>query len=412
MFSFFRNRNFSLLFSGQFVSQVGNSLFLIALPWFVYSQTGSKADLAITGFAQSLPGIAGLFAGVLVDRWSKRGTMIGSDTIRLILALLLFFVSFFHGSFYYIVALVLLLQFVGTFFNPASSVMIPLIVEADSLPSAMGLSQSSYATAMLIGQVGGGTLLTLLNAPLLFLFDGLTFAVSVLSLGFIRVKEPARQQKGKSSLVKEWKSGMALIVRSKMILLITSAALLANFGFAAFDIILTAWVKGPLHANAFGLGLTGGAFAVGMILGGVLLGLVTRKVSLRLTLLGGLVLSGVLTIIVGLIPNLWWDAGLLALTGIANGILNGALGTMAMTVIPEAMRGRVFGTLNGLSTLATPLGMATFGGLMVYLPLNVLFFLMASIGILSGLSFLLPVRDDLTNLRADLGESQSGSSLG
>ena len=412
MSDLYKNRNFLWLFSGQFVSQIGNSLFMIALPWFVYTQTGSKGALAITGFAQTLPGAAALFAGVFVDRWSKRRTMIASDAARFLLALGLFFLAIFHSSLIYIVIAVFILQLVGTFFNPAAGALTPLVVERDLIASAMGLEQSSSATAMLLGQIGGGTLLTAFGAPTLFWLDAFTFIVSVTSLGFVRVREPAPVRDTKSSFFSEWKDGLVQIGQSKMVLLVIAAALLSNFGFAAFDIVLTAWVKGPLHSNALGLGLSGAAFFVGMILGGLLLGTISKKVAIRQVLLVGFILSGLFIGLIAAVPNLYWDMGTLFLAGINNGLLNGSLSAKAIEIIPEEMRGRIFGTLQAMMTLATPLGMAVFGALMLYLRLGALILLMAAISLIAGLLFLLPIRDDSENLKGGADPSANAGGTG
>lgn len=394
-----RNRQYALLFSGQLISMLGNSLFLIALPWYVYLSTGSKADLAIVGFAQSLPGVSALFAGVFVDRWNKRKTLLGSDAIRFVLALAVGIVALFGWPFPWIVLLVLLLQFAGVCFGPAEIALIPMVVGEEQVPAAMGINQSGSATAQLAGQVGGGALLTVLGAPLLFFLDGASFLVSVVSLLFIRAAEPPRR-KTSTSFFAEWKEGLALVVRSKLIVLVTAAALVTNFGLAAFDITLTAWVRGPLHGTAFWLGLVMGAFFVGVIGGGALLGMVTKRVSLRVTLMAGLLVAGASIGSVGAFADTYWTIGVLLVCGLSIGILNGSLGAMAVAVIPQQMRGRVFGLLGALSTIATPLGMAVFGGLMVYIPLAALFAVMGSLSVLSGLSFLLPVKDDLANLRS------------
>ncbi len=405
--SLLRNRQYALLFSGQLISMLGNSLFMLALPWYVYLSTGSKADLAIVGFAQSLPGATALFAGVFVDRWNKRKTLIGSDAIRLVLALAVGIVALFGWPFPLIVMLVLLLQFAGVCFGPAEAVLIPMVVGEEQVAAAMGLNQSGSATAQLAGQVGGGALLTALGAPLLFLLDGASFLVSVLSLLFIRASEPPRRQTS-TSFFAEWKEGLALVVRSKLIILLTVAALVTNFATAAFDIALTAWVRGPLHGTAFWLGIIGGAFFVGVIGGGALLGMVTKRVSLRVTLMVGLVVAGVCIGSVGAFADAYWTMGILLVCGVSIGILNGSLGAMLVTVIPQQVRGRVFGLLGALSTIATPLGMAVFGGLMIYIPLAALFAVMGSLSLLSGLSFLLPVKDDLANL-SSMGQDTSVS---
>lgn len=391
--SILRNRQFAILFSGQVVSKFGTNLFLLALPWYVYIVTGSKTDLAIVGFAQSIPSVAGLFAGVFVDRWNKRLTMVVTDVLRAGLSVAVGFVAFFHAGFWWVVGLVLLMELFGVVFSPAASVLIPMVVGKEEIPAAMGLTQSGEATAQLAGQVSGGALLSALGAPLLFFANGASFLVSVVSLLFIRTSEPSRRHQA-MNFFSEWKEGLRIATRSRMVLRILFSALLTNFGLAAFDITLTAWVKGPLHSSALWLGIIGATFFVGVILGGVLLGPITKKVPLQRTLMLGLILAGATISSVGIFENRFWSMGVLVVCGISIGVLNGALGAFAISVVPQAVRGRVFGLLGSLGTIATPLGMAIFGALMVKVSLPVEFVAMGSVSILSGLTYVLPVRDD------------------
>jgi len=392
-----KNRNFSILFSGQLVSTFGNSLFFIALPWYVYTLTQSKAALALTGLVQTLPAVAGLFTGVFVDRWSKRWTMIGSDVIRIALSLALFWAVVGKWHFVIVLSLVLLLQFVGTFFNPASGAFTPLIVSLEEIPAAVGLSQSGSAVAQLLGTAFGGGFMAAFGAPLLFLFDALSFFVSVVSLFFIRAKEPSRNNSSArqgTSFFKEWVEGFQIFSQYKFFLLIVASALVANFAMAPVDVSLTAWVKGPMHGNPIDLGAVNAAFFLGIIAGGIGLGFITKRLPMRQILMYGMTGSGLLMMAIGFFANVYWDAIIILITGFLIGSVNGALSAMAMQVIPEALRGRVFATIGALATLAMPLGMALFGTLMIHVPLSVLFVIMGVFSVLSGLTYLLPVKDD------------------
>lgn len=386
-----RNRNFSILFFGQLASIFGNNLFIIALPWYVFSQTGSKTALAWAGIAQTLPALAGLFVGVFVDRWSKRRVLVGSDLIRTVLSLLQFWVAFVHGSIWLLLALVLFAQFIGTFFAPAASSLIPLLVSQEEIPAATGLNQSGNAAAELVGMLSGGALITLLGAPLLFLLNAITFLISVLSLLFVHVEESKSGQEAASSARQEWFEGIKAIVQSRMILRITMGALVANFAFAPFDILLTVWVKNVLHGQAYAFGLIEGSIAVGVLIGGAFLGYVSKKLELRRILTLGLMMMGFGTLLIGLVPNLYWDISVILLAGLAMGFVNGSFSAVAMQTVPKTMLGRVFGTLTALSTLTIPAGIALFGWLMQFIPIGILFLIMGIPSILSGASFLVKI---------------------
>lgn len=394
--SVLRNRSFSILLSGQLISMFGSNVFALALPWYVYLSTNSKLALATVGFVQSLPNLAGLFAGVFVDRFKKRKTMVVVDLLRFGISLFIGLIAYLKFPFPWIVLSVLLLQLAGVFFGPAVTVLIPLVVGDEQVPAAMGMNQSGGALAQLAGQMGGGALLVALGAPLLFIANGISFLVSVISLLFVRADEPPRVVTS-SSFFQEWREGLQWIGRSKMMILILSASIVTNFGMAPFDIAMTAWVRGPLHASAFWLGLIGAAFFVGIIVGGFLLGAVTKRVPLRTTLMLGLMIAGLTISAVGAFLSTYWAMGLLLICGLSVGILNGSLGALLVRVVIPEMRGRVFGLVGALATIATPLGLAVFGGIMVLVSLAHLFIMMGGLCFLGGgVTMLLPIRDDLS----------------
>lgn len=405
-----RNRNFAILLSGQLISTIGNNLFGIALPWYVYALTNSKSDLALTGIAQTLPAIVGLVAGVWVDRWSKRSTMIASDIVRGVLSGILFIDVLFHWPLWTILLMVLALQVVGQFFNPASGALFPLLVDSDDIAGGSGLLQSSNATAQLIGTVSGGALMGALGAPFLFLLDAVSFFASVVSLFFIRVKESIKPRQSGEPVVlntstsvqvffRDWLEGLRLIGRSKFLILVIAAALVINFALAPMDIALTAWVKGPMHGIPLDLGIINGGFFVGVVLGGLSVGFLSKHVPIRVVLLLGTVLLGICVAAFGLFLLVVPETVLAMLAGFAIGSVNGSLNATFIQMVPEDMRGRAFGILGGLAAMAMPLGMVIFGALMVHISLPLLFIVIGGLSAVTGLSFLLPVKDDQTQLQ-------------
>lgn len=394
------NRNFTVLLSGQLVSTVGNNLFNIALPWYAYVVTGSKADLAIIGFFQSLPGIAGLFVGVWIDRWQKKSVMVYSDVIRSALACLLFALSMLHSPFAFIVATVMMLQLTGTFFGPASTAILPFVIPAESIPAASGLLQSSSASAQLIGTLSGGTLIATIGAPLLFLLDGATYVVSVISLLFVRLRAEEKKSELKESVGfwSQWLEGVRVIVRSSLLVRVILSAVVVNGAVAPFDIMMTAWIKGTLHGTALSLAYVNAAFFSGIIGGGLLLGLLARILSFRMLIMAGLSWLGVSIAMIGVMRSEVACMALCLCTGLAAGALYGSVGAYLFRLIPESLRGRVFSSFGSLTTMASPLGVAVFGALMVRLPVSLLFVISGAISLLAGLSLLFPGNDDLAAL--------------
>lgn len=386
-----KNRNFSILLLGQLISQLGNSVFLLALPWYVYVSSDSKGALVVTGFVLALPGIAGLFSGVFVDRWNKRLTMIISDFLRCVLSAFIACLAWHGHLVLWIVALVLIMQFVGTFFSPAEATLLPIIVGEQQLSSANGINQSFSAVVQLAGSFGGGALLSLLGAPVLFISNATSFLVSIISLGFLKVTETInRSENQSSSYMRELGDGWRFIIGSKLVQCLIVVGLIANFALAAVDIGMTAWVKGPMHGSALSFGVLNGIFFVGVMLGGVFLGRLTKVVHIKTIVQYGLILAGVGTCLTGAWANLVWNSAVWFVSGIVISLMNGSLSTYVMKVVPTELRGRVFGTWGALNVMAAPLGIALFGVLMLHVRLSVLFNAMGILCIIGGLILFLP----------------------
>ncbi|WDL95895.1 MFS transporter [Alicyclobacillus sp. ALC3] len=393
--SIYRNHNFMILLSGQLVSRFGNYLYAIALPWYVFELTNSKTDLALTGIAQTVPLMAGLFVGVLVDRWNKKHTMIISDLLRGAIAITLFFLALkgmsSRSNLAAMFMLVALMQLVGTVFTPAQSALLPKLVDPKDLTKAIGVNQSSGSVAGLVGLFGGGTLLAVLGAPLLFLFNGISFFVSSLSLLLIRSTEERISKHAKTSLWQDWREGFIAIFELNGMLRVCLLALIANFSLAAFDIVMVAWVKGPMKGNGFVLGTLNGAFMIGSLVGGLLLSRIVKRVQMRHVLLYGCILLGFVDGSIALFASVYWNLPLMFIGGLTIGIINGTIGTSAVRLIPEGMRGRIFSVLGALSTLSQPLGIAVFGTIMLHVALSAVFVLIAAFVIIGGLLFIKPV---------------------
>jgi MFS transporter, DHA3 family, macrolide efflux protein len=133
-----KTRNFSLLFSGQLVSQIGDSMSKVALLWFVYELTGSAFKMAEIGLLQTIPPLVfGPLIGVYLDRMKKKPVMIWVDLIRtglvLIIPLLYSLEALTLGRLY---MLVFAISIVSSVFGPALASSVPLLVPRAQLTAA------------------------------------------------------------------------------------------------------------------------------------------------------------------------------------------------------------------------------------------------------------------------------------
>lgn len=171
MITLLRRRDFSLLWFGSLLSTSVDYLLFIALPFFVYDRTGSVLATGATFLAQTLPGaVLGTFAGVFVDRWDRRRTMVACDLLRAAVLLPLVLVAF-GGPLWLVFVVVVAESAVSAFFLPARDAIIPSLVGESHLASANSLKALSEGVPSFIGPLIGVALLGLIGFGGLILVD-------------------------------------------------------------------------------------------------------------------------------------------------------------------------------------------------------------------------------------------------
>src|SRR5947209_6081928 len=140
MFAVLRQRNFALLWLGQLISLLGDWVLLVALPFYVYQRTGSALATGAMFIVETIPRLAlGSLAGVFVDRWDRRWTMIVADLSRTVILLPLLLVHS-HNALWLVYPVALLETTITQFFSPAFGALIPHFVEEKDLTAANSLN--------------------------------------------------------------------------------------------------------------------------------------------------------------------------------------------------------------------------------------------------------------------------------
>ena len=380
------NRAFRILWVGQLVSTLGNNLYYLALPWYILTVTGSRIDLVLTGIALRLPAVAQLVVGVFVDRWPKKTVMVAADGVRLLVSASLGWAAAQHAPVGVLLGGVVLFELAGTFFSPADSAVLPLVVPPEDLRAAKGVQQSSAAIAGLAGKLLGGPLLTLLGAPLLFLTNAASFVTSLGSLWRVQVdEEPAGSRDLRASFRAEWTAGLRAIWQSPGLSRLIGSGLLVNFGVSSLTIVLTTWVKVGDHGTAVLFSVVSGAFLAGSVVGGVAFGGLARRFPAgvpRWSTLG----FGVCIGLVGAVRYPLWTISWMGMAGLCDALFNSWVGTYLVQQTPAPVRGRVFSTFGGLMLATGPVGLAVFGAVLTSgIALPWIFGMMGAVAVVAGL---------------------------
>ncbi|MBK9055610.1 MAG: MFS transporter [Chloroflexi bacterium] len=185
-FAIFRNRNFTWLWIGQLIGEMGSALTEMAAFIFVYQQTGSALNVGLMMVASSAPSLlVGLVAGVFVDRYDRKRIMIAANLLQAGLIVAIPFLLPLNIIWLYV--LIMLAKTVGQFFNPAHAAALGEITSEDELNAANSMMAVSSYGAQVIGYALAGLITTQFPIAWAFYADAATFFLSALLILMVRV---------------------------------------------------------------------------------------------------------------------------------------------------------------------------------------------------------------------------------
>src|SRR6266699_6962677 len=183
------NRNFALLAIGQAISNIGDFMYSTTLLVWVFVLTHSAAAVGGVLIVQYAPVfLLGPVAGVFVDRWNRRRTMITADLMRAVVALppLLAPLPLRLPAIY---SSVFLLSAFSRFFMPARAGMQQVIVPAKQQGQAASISQATFALAIIVGPALASPLYFVVGPVIAVLINAVSFVISALCLRAIRASK-------------------------------------------------------------------------------------------------------------------------------------------------------------------------------------------------------------------------------
>lgn len=370
MFTALKKRNFALLWLGQLVSLCGDALLIIAVPYFVYQLTGSVLQTGLAVVVQTLPAVLlSSFAGVFVDRWNRRVTMLTADLLRAVVLLLMVLVH--SADMLWVLYVAIAAQSVITqFFTPASMALIPSLVEKEQLMSANSLSSLSQSVIRLIGPVLGGVLFIALGLGGSVLVDSATYVFSALMLTFIALPTAAEVRPGAvkkermsraiaiKQVLTDWAGGFRVIGSSQTVLGIFSTMGILMLGQGILQVMFVVFVKSVMHGGTMTYAWVITAQGVGSILGSVLNGVIGKwlRPVYQVSLAG--LTAGTSLLVMTYDPQLPLVLILTGLMGIFTVGLVITLYTLLQGGAEPRYLGRIFGTLQTVTSLAMLISMA------------------------------------------------------
>jgi MFS transporter, DHA3 family, macrolide efflux protein len=390
-----RHSGFRNLWLGQVVSQIGDYFAFLALMVVVsgFESEAAATTQAVSGLmiALTLPRLLfGVLAGVFVDRWDRRRTMLVSDVVRAGLSLGLI-PAFQNHQLLVLYALAFALSTVGTLFNPAKGALIPRLVPADQLTAANALSQTSQMLAQFIGPALAGATFAAAgsgNQWVAFAVNAGSFLVSAVAILLIRVprtQTAAHPSAGSADGSALRQVGQDLVVGLKALVLNRTIVILAvvfavlNLGIGAINVLWIVFLRTQFGFTAADLAwrisVVDIAFAGGMVLASVLVGNFAAHVAPKWLIASGLIVAGAITTVMGALPSYWLVVAAMGLVGFWVGPINAGTTTLMQIVVPNRQLGRVGGGLGTVMDTALLVSMGMAGVAATFLGIPIVFLL-------------------------------------
>ena len=328
-------------------SVISGSMVFIALPWLALEITGSAASAGALVALTSIPGIFfGPILGTLIDRIGRRISGFISEVLT---ALTILLIPVVHSSIEITFALLVLLALGRAIVSPASSTARKSIIPDVAGPAGLSLERANsiheavFATGFAIGPAVAALFIGLIGPFDVFYVVALFSALSATALFLVKTAEARGDGISETgSLLQDTILGARTILKTPAVLL--------GMGFVmtlAMIYLPTEMVVLPAHFNALdyaeGLGLLISTMAGASVVGALLFERLQKTFKYSTILKLGFIGLGSSVLLMSLLPPFWILLILGAVLGFSWGPLMPMLNTVIQRVIPENMRGRVFG---------------------------------------------------------------------
>ena len=392
-------RTFAIIWTGQFVSLLSSSAVNFAIIIWLSLETGSAEVLAFAAIAAFLPQtIIGPFAGVYIDRWDRKRTMIAADGFIALCTLVmsaLFYLGYSELIFIYIL---LALRSVGSAFHmPAMQASVPLLAPESELLRIGGINQVIQSVSSIAGPALGALAIGLMDIGNVLLLDIVGAIIAIATLLLVHIPNPEKtgeQRPGVKQVLRDLRLGIAAVTSDKGISWLFLFSVLATFCIMPVAVLFPLLTLQHFNGGKFEMSLIEVVWGIGMLVGGGLLGIFKPTMNKVIIINAMHILLGASLAISGVLPvsGFVFFVALTVLGGIAASIYNASFTTILQEKIDPAMLGRVFSMYFSIALLPAMIGLLSTGFLADTVGISLTFVVLGSvIGIIGIVSFFVPV---------------------
>ncbi|WP_147535757.1 MFS transporter [Bacillus marasmi] len=359
-------RKFIAIYTGQFFSLLSSAAVQFSIIWWLTDTSGSPLVLTLAGLAGFLPqALVGPIAGTLTDRYSRKMMMILADMTVALGSILLIISIYFSEPSISLVLLVLSIRSLATAFHmPAFQASIPLLAPEEYLTNVAGWGQTVSSLSNIAGPAVGLSLLAVSSLQWVLLLDVFGAVIASGVLLFVHIpRAPKSKEQLTHNFFAEMKEGYQAIVKHPVILKLTITMTVVALLFIPLGTYFPLITRNHFGKGVVEAGIVEMVFAIGLIAGGSLLGVIGERFEKVKTMAVGMLLMGIALFITGWLPHslFYIFIVLSGLIGLSGPLFSAPFYAFIQTEIQPHLLGRVFSFVTSVSLLATPIGYALAG---------------------------------------------------
>ena len=378
--SVWRSRDFKLVMAAGTINDIGDWMLSLALPFYVFTETGSGRTTALVFLIELFVGVAcGPFGGSLADRWNLRRVIIATNVMQALTLLPLLWVD--EHRIWIVFAVAACQTLLQQLNNPASWALVPRVVTDDQLVQANAAFSAGGSIARLVGAPLGGIAIATGGLDTIVAVDAVTFLAIAFAMSFLRahtdpIPSPVTadlRDVDESGILAGWR-----VIRTRPVLvgyLVVQS--LAQLAFAMFPLVFIKFVIVKLDGGGTEIGVIRGCAAFGGLVASLLITKAAQRANPAYLMMWGyfgFALVGWTFINATFVTTaLGVYLVLFALTGIPNATSQIGAQATAQRWCPPEIRGRLAGVMSAMGAVGAGIGTIVAGALVDHVNVVALF---------------------------------------
>ena len=371
------NKNFILLLQGSAVSTLGDLMYSVAIGYWVYENTGSKALMGVmSAISMFVTMFLSPFSGSVVDKCNRKWVLVLGDLFQGAIMIAVGVLAFGDKL---NVSIVLIAAFLaslgGVFYSPAASTVLIDIIPRDDIVRGQSLFSGVNSTINTVGSAVSGVVVAFLGVPFIIVINGLSNIYAAISELFVSVPKTANQGDSISisGILRDLKTAISEIFSDPHLKLFIPCMLIINLlGSGPFSLLLPFTMEKGFSVEQYGYLMS--IWTVAALCSSLLLGVIKFSPGARFWIMAiGFSLSCVSMVLTFLSENFILMAALAFVSGFLNAAGNSVFSASLMLALPEANRGAILGFISSASVGGSAISSVLYGVLGDVFPLYLVF---------------------------------------